>query len=165
MRADALFIAKSAETDGIRLGYVVKVDRNATILVDFPGNRAGPLPAMISSSVDPRELCPSSYPARRIILGFDNSDPCSPIILGFLREPEDQLSASSPNLKLITDQPEDIVVDGKKLVFRANQEIVLHCGKGSVTIRADGKVIIKGTNVVSRASVTNKIKGGSVRIN
>jgi hypothetical protein len=32
-------------------------------------------------------------------------------------------------------------------------------------MRADGKLVVKGTELVSKASATNKIRGASVQIN
>jgi hypothetical protein len=49
--------------------------------------------------------------------------------------------------------------------LEAQEEIVLKCGEGSITLRKDGKIIIKGTHLLSRASGPNRIKGGSVQIN
>ncbi|HSG81888.1 MAG TPA: hypothetical protein VLC48_06550 [Gemmatimonadota bacterium] len=54
--------------------------------------------------------------------------------------------------------PDEIVVEaGKKLTIR--------CGEGSITLREDGKVLIKGVDLVSHAKRTNRVKGGSVGIN
>lgn len=51
------------------------------------------------------------------------------------------------------------------LIIQASQALTLKCGQGSVDIRADGKILIKGKDVVSHAQATNRIKGGSVSIN
>jgi len=56
-------------------------------------------------------------------------------------------------------------VDGKRVVIEARQEILLRCGKGYILIREDGRIVIKGTDLLSRSSGINKIKGGAVRIN
>ena len=53
----------------------------------------------------------------------------------------------------------------EEVVLEASQSLTLKCGEGSITIRADGKILIKGKDVVSRAERTNRIKGGSVSIN
>lgn len=53
----------------------------------------------------------------------------------------------------------------EELVFEAAKTIVLKCGASSVTLRHDGKVLIKGTELVSHAHRLNRIKGGSVAIN
>ncbi|MGE0529419.1 MAG: hypothetical protein AB7P49_20375 [Bdellovibrionales bacterium] len=52
-----------------------------------------------------------------------------------------------------------------ELVLEAKQQLTLKCGDGSITLREDGKVLIKGKDLVSRAQRTNRIKGGSVAIN
>lgn len=56
-------------------------------------------------------------------------------------------------------------VDGKQVRVVAHHEIVLECGEASITLTRDGKITLRGTRVVSRASGVNKIKGGSIQIN
>ena len=51
------------------------------------------------------------------------------------------------------------------LELRAKQQIVLSCGDSALVLRHDGKVLIRGVDVVSKASRTQRIKGGSVQIN
>lgn len=52
-----------------------------------------------------------------------------------------------------------------ELVIEAGERLTLRCGDGSITMRADGKVLIKGRDLVSHAQRANRIKGGSVAIN
>jgi len=52
-----------------------------------------------------------------------------------------------------------------ELVIEAKQNLTLKCGDGSITIRADGRILIKGRDLVSHAQRTNRIRGGSVAIN
>ena len=56
-------------------------------------------------------------------------------------------------------------LDGERLVFTADKEIVLRCGDASITLTKAGKVIIRGSYLLSRSSGVNRIKGGSVQIN
>ncbi|MDQ3998540.1 MAG: hypothetical protein M3303_16135 [Gemmatimonadota bacterium] len=51
-----------------------------------------------------------------------------------------------------------------ELVIEAAKTLTLKVGDGSITIR-DGKILIKGKDLVSHAARTNRIKGGSVAIN
>jgi hypothetical protein len=51
------------------------------------------------------------------------------------------------------------------LVLEAKEALHLKCGDGSITIRADGKILIQGKDLVSRALRMNRIKGGAVSIN
>lgn len=64
-------------------------------------------------------------------------------------------------------QPElqEVLVDGRRITFTAETEIVLRCGKSSITLTRAGKIIISGEYVVSRSSGVNRIRGGSVQIN
>jgi hypothetical protein len=52
-----------------------------------------------------------------------------------------------------------------ELVIEARSQLTLRCGDGSITLRGDGKVLIKGKDLVSHARRTNRIKGGAVAIN
>ena len=51
-----------------------------------------------------------------------------------------------------------------QLVIEARNGLTLKCGSGSITIREDGKILIKGKDLVSHATRMNRIKGGSVQI-
>lgn len=53
----------------------------------------------------------------------------------------------------------------RELVLQATEELTLRVGDGSITIRKDGKILIKGKDLVSHAQRVNRIKGGSVAIN
>lgn len=66
------------------------------------------------------------------------------------------------------DKPAMVIeadVDGKRVRLVAKDEIVLECGKASITLRRNGRVIVKGTHVETNSEGTNRIKGGQVRVN
>jgi hypothetical protein len=52
-----------------------------------------------------------------------------------------------------------------EVVVEARKNLTLKCGDGSITIREDGKILIKGRDLVSHAVRVNRIKGGAVAIN
>jgi hypothetical protein len=60
------------------------------------------------------------------------------------------------------DAPEEIP---DELVLEARKSLTLRVGSGSITIREDGKILIKGKDLVSHAQRLNRIKGGAVAIN
>jgi uncharacterized protein (DUF2345 family) len=62
-------------------------------------------------------------------------------------------------------KPIEVLVDGKRVVIDARDEIVLQCGKASITLRRNGRIVIRGTYVETRSQGTNRIKGGNVQIN
>ena len=53
----------------------------------------------------------------------------------------------------------------EEIVVRARKNFTIQCGEGSITLRGDGKILIKGKDLVSRAQRMNRIKGGAVAIN
>ena len=53
----------------------------------------------------------------------------------------------------------------ESLVLEAKHSLTLRVGEGSITIREDGKILIKGKDLVSHAQRMNRIKGGAVSIN
>ena len=62
-------------------------------------------------------------------------------------------------------QTAEATLDGKRVVLEAADEIVLRCGEASITLRRNGRVVIRGTHVESRSRGVNRIKGGAVQIN
>lgn len=61
--------------------------------------------------------------------------------------------------------PEPAPEPPAELVLEARENLTLKCGDGSITFRGDGKILIKGKDLVSHAQRRNRIKGGSVAIN
>jgi hypothetical protein len=53
----------------------------------------------------------------------------------------------------------------EEVVIEAEHALTLRVGEGSITIREDGKILIKGKDLVSHAKRMNRIKGGAVSIN
>ena len=72
------------------------------------------------------------------------------------------LLAASPAEPL---QRVEAKLDGKRVVLEAAEEIVLRCGEASITLRSNGRVVVRGTYVETRSKGVNRIKGGSVQIN
>ncbi len=76
--------------------------------------------------------------------------------------------------RAITPTPATVAVEGTVptpdeapdiLVLEAKHSLTLRVGDGSITIREDGKILIKGKDLVSHAQRLNRIKGGAVQIN
>lgn len=94
-----------------------------------------------------------------VVLVFEQGDPRRPIIVGVLQDSA-PLPAIDVAPALVSAQ-----VDEQRVVLTAEREIVLKCGNASITLTRAGKVLIKGTYVLSRSSGYNKIKGAAVDIN
>lgn len=71
------------------------------------------------------------------------------------------VESNGPNLSTVPE----LVVDGERKQIEGLKEIVLRCGKASITLSNNGRITIRGAYVETRASGTNRIKGGAVLIN
>jgi hypothetical protein len=96
---------------------------------------------------------------------FESGDPDKPIVMGLIQYPEAVRSGVSRNTRSVKHNPIEADIDGERLVFAAKKEIVLRCGKASITLTRAGKVLIRGAYLLSRSSGVNRIKGGSIQLN
>lgn len=119
------------------VGWVVADSER--LLVDFIGNPGGPLAPRwlsgVSRAVQPRD---------EVLLVFDGGHLERPIIVGLL----------APDLP-----------DNERIDIEARDEVALHCGKASLILRRNGRVIIRGTFVEARSSGRTRIVGTTVEIN
>jgi hypothetical protein len=60
---------------------------------------------------------------------------------------------------------EQVEGDDEELVLNSSKGVVLRCGEASVRLTPDGRVVVRGNDVVSRAKRRNQISGGTVRLN
>jgi len=56
-------------------------------------------------------------------------------------------------------------VDGSRVRITAKDEVVIQCGKASITLRRNGRIVIRGAHVETASTGTNRIKGSQVRVN
>jgi hypothetical protein len=96
---------------------------------------------------------------RDVALMFDRGDPERPIVLGVIAPPVTE------QIRVGDGRSLRIEADGERLTITADKEIVLRCGEASITLTRAGKVLVRGTYVLSRSSGVNRLKGGSVQIN
>jgi hypothetical protein len=141
------------------IGVFSGVSDIGSLLVDFPGNPFGvPIPTV--SSV----VLHKAQAGRRAVLLFEQADPGKPILVSLLAP--DPIDATTGDCTATeNDGPSQGSQGTERLVISAEREVVLRCGAASITLTQAGKVIIRGTYVLSRSSGVNKIKGGSVQIN
>ncbi len=147
-------LASAVPIEGIVIGRLVRGGPVGALLVEHPANPSeGPLEARSTIRTSPEDV------EREVALGFEEGDPERPIILGFLHEP-----VTIAELGQATELG-PVLVDDERVTISAKKEVVLRCGKASITLTRAGKVIIRGRYLLSRSSGVNRIKGGSVQIN
>lgn len=142
------------------IGKVVEFSDGGEPLVDFSSNPSQfPLLAKSTVKLGPNDL------GAEVILLFETGDIRKPIVIGVIQTPK---TIATKTQNLMPGQQRSVAsveCDGEKVVVSAEKEIVLRCGEASITLTRAGKIVLKGTYVVSRSSGVNRIKGGSVQIN
>lgn len=143
---------------GTLRGVLAGFNEHGEALVDFPGNPAGKPIAAISLVTLRYELA-----GNHAVLTFEDSDLARPILLGIVQPP------LKPGKQVLLEEegggPMEMLVDGEAVRIHGHKEIVLRCGKASITLTRDGKILLRGTYIQSRSSGANRIKGASVQIN
>jgi hypothetical protein len=165
-RGSLVDVLTTAGTDpaSVRVGVLVDIAGGAP-WVEFPGS-AGRVRARSMVALDAAAL--QGGVRREVVLLFDGGDPARPIVAGLL-EPE----VATPALDaVLADRdghpaalPDVAEVDGKRVVIEGKDEVVLRCGEASITLRRNGKVVVRGLYVESHAQGTHRIKGATVKIN
>ncbi|MGB4828424.1 MAG: DUF6484 domain-containing protein [Paracoccaceae bacterium] len=140
-------IAEKQIVDGVVIGMILGF-RDAAPLVVFPGNAqdqaiaARSLTRLVAADV-----------GAEVALLFEDGDRARPLIVGKLVEPARD------------DAAPVVVADGQLLRLVAKERIELRVGKASLVMEADGRITLRGTDLVSHASRSNRIRGGSVNLN
>lgn len=139
--------------DEVVIGSLVGLGETGEALVDFPEN-----PARRAVSARSTVDLSQEKVGREVALLFERGDLGRPVVIGFLRQPGLPVQGSRES-KLTAE------IDGEMVVLSADREIVLRCGKASITLTRAGKILLRGTYLLSRSSGVNRIKGGSVQLN
>lgn len=138
------------------IGELVAItDEGSTPLVVFAG-QPGTAALRARSVVDLH----GAHIGRSVVLMFEQADPARPIVMGVLRG-----AAGWPQAEVPAPAQVEVDADGERLLVSARTQMVLRCGKASITLTRAGKVLIQGSYVLSRSTGVNRVKGGAVQIN
>ena len=133
-------------------GVLVELSPAGEPFIDYCGNPAAqPLDAISTVPLHRDDI------GREAILLFEDGDPLRPLLVGIV-----QSSAAAGTGR---PEPVDATLDGRKITLTAREEITLQCGDASITLTRAGKVLIRGSYLLSRSTGPNRIKGGSVQLN
>ncbi len=151
----------------IIIGTLIGLNGSGQPLVDFPQNPTSmPITAMSTTAVTQQQV------ARQVALLFNQGDLKQPIIMGLIHSPLQAMlenyvqDSETEKVELAANlNIEDINVEGNKVTFEAQDEMVFKCGESSITLTKAGKVLIRGKYLLNRSSGVNRIMGGSVQVN
>jgi hypothetical protein len=129
-------------------GAVVDVTEPGVVIVqlegdDVPQRRCA---LLVTSEAEPPVLAPGDE-----VLAWVPAGGTGAVVIG-------RIGASRGPSPDREDLPDTLTIEAK-------HALTLRVGEGSVTIREDGRILIKGRDLVSHAQRMNRIRGGAVAIN
>jgi hypothetical protein len=174
MRSIAHNIVSPLETDhaeSLRPGRILAYLGDHRAIVECGG--LAPVMARCLGTLDSNALADAASRGARILFVTAHGDPNSPIVTGFADDTDPTTPDQTPREPAFpgqarsNDNTVEIKIDGepKQLHIAANDELVLQCGRASITMLRNGQIFIEGTYIETYASETNRIKGAQVRIN
>lgn len=161
-KADVVRLEPRERIEGPRVGRIVSA-RAGEVKVELEGARHGPTPARVSAALDDAALGHAARERQEALLLFEDGDPGRPVVVALLRSATPHLDAALAGPLPASERIAR--VDGERVEIEGREEVVLRCGKASITLRRDGKVTVRGVNVVTQADGVQKIRGGKVEIN
>jgi hypothetical protein len=148
------------DIDSYVTGWIAAQDLERGILVDFKANTGGAIPARTTLLLDELTVQRAIETQQAVLLVFEHGDPELPILIGLLQP---TVRAQAPAVEPCT--LEQLPRDARRVALQGRDEVVLRCGKASITLRRNGAIVIRGAHLVSQSSGINRIRGGSVQIN
>ncbi len=138
--------------DGVMIGVLIGFDAGRPLVAFAANPMDHALPARSLCTLGPDDT------GAEVALLFEDGAPERPLIVGRIVDPvrDDALPpAPSPG----------VVRDGETVRVTATDRIELRVGKSAIVMEKDGHITIRGTYLVSHASTSNRIRGGSVNLN
>ncbi|WP_437953949.1 DUF6484 domain-containing protein [Sorangium sp. So ce296] len=151
--------AKAGPIDGVVVGRIVGFGQNGDPLVEaavLGGGAGGGVLARSMTALGPEDE------GREVALLFEGGRRDRPVVMGRMHAAGDGAGAGAGAARR---DGATATADGERLVLTAEKEIVLQCGKASITLTRAGKILIRGAYLLTRSSGVNRIQGGSVQIN
>jgi hypothetical protein len=93
-----------------------------------------------------------AHVGRRVVVAFLDADIDRPVITGLLSEGE-------------AEPPRRREIAAEELLLRGEREITLVCGEARITLTRDGRIVIRGVDLLSRVSGSHRIRAGSISLN
>ncbi len=137
-------------TEGVVIGMLMGFEGSNPLVV-YPGNPS-------EEARLARALCALSAEDTgcEMALLFEDGDRTRPLVIGRIVEP---VRTDAP------EKPLSVVRDGETVRITAEERIELRVGKSAIIMEKDGHITIRGKHLVSHASSSNRIRGGSVNLN
>jgi len=142
------------------VGEIVGVDESGRCWVRPQGGLGDPVEACLTATAARRQ--PQLQAGDRVLILTGESEDDPPVIVDLIATPVPSIADAQDGG---ASAEHHVRVDGREVVIEADQELVLRCGRASITLKRNGKIVLKGDHLLSYSRGTNRIKGGSVHIN
>lgn len=134
-----------SHVEGVVVGTIVDFNENSVPFVDHPLNRnSQPVAARSFTALKLENK------GRNVALMFENGDIRKPVVMGLMHD---------------VSECHAVLKDNNVKTIKSSREIVLECGKSSISLREDGVIVINGEEIFSSARKNNIIKGGTIHLN
>jgi hypothetical protein len=150
------------DASAVVLGTLVAFDNHGHPQVSWSGHSATPSSA--ASLATSLVALASEHLGQTVALSFPSGS-VQPLILGVVWQP--LLSSVSQQHQNIQAEADGEIYDlqGQHVQLEGQESVTLRCGKASITLTADGQILLRGAYINSHSSGTQRIKGAAVRIN
>lgn len=153
-QCEALAMHPFAIGAGMRIGELMALANEGTMAIIQDSSQLGYVMIRARTVVDLH----ADHIGRQVLLAVVPGQPEQHVVLGVLRGGDQPVAVHA-------SEQVSLEADGKRFVVHAKQQLVLRCGKASITLTKAGKVLIDGTYVLSRSTGANRVKGASVQLN
>ena len=151
--------ARPPDPGQIISGHLQGIDDEGRILFASEKHDGPPVPVAIGLALSDGVLVPAARNQQRALVVRTNDNPPRLILIGLVRE---RVSASARDA---APGQLELKMDGETLRLTGQHEIELKCGNASLILRQSGRIILKGTHVVTTSTGPVKIKGASIDLN
>lgn len=137
-------------------GNLDGIDRDGRLLFRRTG-ATGAVPVTIGVEIADGALVKAARTQRRVAVLASDSGPW--VLVALLRERvvADARDALPGDL--------EVRVDGDTLRLTAEKNLELRCGKSRLTLRKDGRIVVRGAHIVSASTGPHRIKGATIALN
>ena len=145
-------------TNGARVahGHLDGLDDEGRVLFRESG-ASDSVPVTIGMELSDGALVKAARIGRRaLVLAAQGA---APVLIGLLRERVSSEARDARPGQL------EVRVDGETLRFEAEKTIELRCGKSRLVLHRDGRIVLKGSHIVSASSGPHRIKGATIALN
>lgn len=147
--------------NNVRRGWLRSIEADGTLLVSLDKSPRATFRCDVLLQAG--GAAPEIAPGERVIVvppDKSNDRGCVLGVIGKYSRPGEHAPSTAEHRADVNGGPPARVV---RLV--ADEQISITCGESSITMLADGAILIRGVKIVTRAKGMNRIKGASVQIN